>query len=98
MTTTNYRGKARAVFLAAIMVTSIMGGSVAFAGSAAAVNADSLDLDSFESGTDLVVQSGNLNNITVDDAGGTDGTPGMQVYVDENNNSQFDLGEANASN
>ena len=33
---TDYRGKMRAVFLAAIMVTSIIGGTVAFTGSAAA--------------------------------------------------------------
>ena len=46
---TDYRGKMRAVFLAAIMLTSIVGGTVALTGSAAAVTAPSNGEVNYES-------------------------------------------------
>ncbi len=70
----NYRMKMRAVFLAAIMVISVVGMSVAFAGGAAATNLDDDSVEAYDNnnpyqGQDVILnESGQLTdaNISVD--------------------------------
>ncbi|WP_135535149.1 carboxypeptidase regulatory-like domain-containing protein [Halostella pelagica] len=85
MTTTNSKDKVRSLVLAALMVFSVVGGSIAFAGAAAAANApgsnggvtdDHTESVSALSGEETEVadldfsdDSGEMNNITVDVAG-----------------------------
>jgi len=78
MTTTNYRGKARAVFLAAIMVISMVGMPMAFAGSAAAATTSINLSDNLVQGGDEIDISGNV------DSNGT-----VHVFIDEDNDGNY---------
>jgi hypothetical protein len=78
MTTTNYRGKARAVFLAAIMVISMVGMPMAFAGSAAAATTSINLSDNLVQGDDEIDISGNV------DSNGT-----VHVFIDEDNDGNY---------
>ena len=78
MTTTNYRGKARAVFLAAIMVISMVGMPMAFAGSAAAATT-SINL------SDDLVQGGD----EIDISGKVDSNGTVHVFIDEDNDGNY---------
>ncbi len=94
MTTTNSKDKVRSLVLAALMVFSVVGGSIAFAGAAAAANApgnsgtvtDNTESVSALSGeetevADLVFSDpGEMNNITVNVDGGANSA---NVNVDD---------------
>jgi len=68
---TAYRTKLRAVFLAAIMVTSVVGMSVAFAGAAAATNLDNDSVEAYDNnnpyqGQDVILNaSGDLTDANI---------------------------------
>ncbi|KAB7516002.1 hypothetical protein DM867_02335 [Halosegnis rubeus] len=86
MTETNYRKSFRALFLTALMVISVFGGTIAFAGGAAAA----IDSSSISSPDPAVVQGG--DDVTV--TGSPDTTDfDAYVYVDLNDNGEFDSGE-----
>ncbi|WP_323191281.1 carboxypeptidase-like regulatory domain-containing protein [Halostella sp. PRR32] len=95
MTTTNSKDKVRSLVLAALMVFSVVGGSIAFAGAAAAANApgdnggvtDNTESVNALSGEETEVadldfsgDSGEMNNITVNVAGGANSA---NVNVDD---------------
>jgi surface glycoprotein (TIGR04207 family) len=84
MTGPNYRESFRALFLTALMVVSVFGGTIAFAGGAAAtVSEASIDGDSTVTPGTSVSITGDVNNDATD----------VQIYVDENQNGQYDDGE-----
>ena len=87
--------KTRAVFLAVLIVISVFTGSVAFAGSTSATAA-SLDLGSGDGTPHTVDLGATLEEVQVDDDDADNAT--IHVFIDENNNGQYDDGEAVATN
>ncbi|AOW80861.1 cell surface glycoprotein [Halodesulfurarchaeum formicicum] len=80
--TEGYTDQARAIFLAALMVLSIAGGSIAFAGSAAA------QTNSISLSDDLVAEGDVQVNGSVD-ANGT-----VVAFIDENGDGEFNTSDA----
>jgi len=78
MTDGNRRKQAQAVFFSVVMVLSMVGGSVAFAGSAAADTTELTLSDNLVQGGDTVFVNGSVN------ANGT-----VQAYIDENGDGQY---------
>ncbi|RLM83584.1 hypothetical protein D3D02_17570 [Halobellus sp. Atlit-38R] len=87
--THDIRNKTRAVILAALMVVSVFGGTIAFAGTAAAT-ANGVD---FDGQSEVIVQTS--DDITVNGDVTTDNTD-VRVYIDANNNGTYDSGESAA--
>ncbi|UPV75643.1 surface glycoprotein [Halorussus limi] len=74
------RDKARAVFLAALMVLSVFGGSIAFTGSAVAANTDTVTIHDSVGGNQIsVAQDGETVYIKATDGATTGGTQKVTV-------------------
>jgi surface glycoprotein (TIGR04207 family) len=85
----------RALFLAALMIVSVVGATFAFAGTAAATVApNSLDLGSGDNTRHFAQSGTDLTDIQVD-LGTT--AQNVHVFIDENSNGAFDSGEANVT-